>query len=90
MSFLLIIFSNYALKLNIQKNALKLIARMSIINAIFLHMGCLHKTSHNSTVILSDFFKHSNITQFYMYILLIIFLNYALMLNIQKNALKLM
>ncbi len=55
-----------------------------------MYMGRLGKTSHSSAVILSDFFKHSNITHFYMYFLLTIFLNYALEFKIQKNALKLM
>ncbi len=43
---------------------------------IAMYIGRLDKKSHSSAVILSDFSKHSNITHFYMYFLLIIFLNY--------------
>ena len=47
------------------------------------------KTSQNSSTILSDFFKHLCVTQFYMQFSMILFSNYALGLKVQENARKL-
>ena len=43
-----------------------------ILYLLLHYTGSCDKTSNNSAAILSDFFKHSNITQFYMHFPMII------------------
>ena len=62
----MILFSNYALDLKVQKNARKLVQLYHIQDYRLHYTGYCGKIAKHSATILSDVLKHLYITQFYM------------------------